>query len=175
MSELRLHLGGMEPKPGWTIVNIQPGPGVDIVADITDLSGIPAASAAEVYASHVLEHVHYDRLRDVIGGIWRVLVPGGTLMISVPDLPTLCRLYLDPRLGLHDRFQVMNMMFGGHADAYDIHHVGLEEALLRALLQEAGFRRIRRVDSFGLFNDQSERRFLDQPISLNLRAQRSSA
>ena len=48
LSELRLHLGGMEPKPGWTIVNIQPGPGVDIVADITDLSAIPAASAAEV-------------------------------------------------------------------------------------------------------------------------------
>ena len=174
MSELRLHLGGVEAKAGWTIVNIQPGPGVDIVADITDLSAIPAESAVEVYASHVLEHVHYDQLRGVLAGIKRVMAPGGILMISVPDLPTLCRLYLDPRLGLHERFQVMNMRFGGHTDAYDVHHVGLEEGLLRALLQEFGFRRISRVESFGLFNDQSDRRMFGQPISLNLRAQRSS-
>ena len=40
MSEvpLRLHIGGEEPKAGWTILNVQEGPHVDALGDCRDLS-----------------------------------------------------------------------------------------------------------------------------------------
>ena len=61
MSEvpLRLHIGGEEPKAGWTILNVQEGPYVDALGDCRDLSGYSDGSVAEIYASHVFEHLGY--------------------------------------------------------------------------------------------------------------------
>jgi predicted SAM-dependent methyltransferase len=35
---LKLHIGGQIRSPGWTVLNAQPGPNVDIVANCLDLS-----------------------------------------------------------------------------------------------------------------------------------------
>ena len=74
----------------------------------------------------------------------RVLKPGGTIMVSVPDLRTLARylkfytctnhctiahlyfayrMYLDESLNIHDRWKVTNMIYGGQTDEYDYHKV----------------------------------------------------
>ena len=36
--KVRLHLGGVQAKDGWKILNILPGPAVDIIGSCTDLS-----------------------------------------------------------------------------------------------------------------------------------------
>jgi predicted SAM-dependent methyltransferase len=67
----------------------------------------------------------------------------------------------------------MRMIFGGRMTDYDIHYVGLNFEFPGGFLQEAGFREIRRVQEFGLFNDTSRLAFGGLPISLNVEARKS--
>jgi predicted SAM-dependent methyltransferase len=170
---IKLHIGGQEKRDGWVILDALPGPVVDYVGNCTDLSFLPDASCTEVYASHVLEHLGYDsELPKALANIHRVLKPGGRLRSAVPDMDTLCRLFLDRSLNGDDRFHVMRMMFGGRTTAYDVHYVGLNFDFLQAFLQEVGFRDIHRVAEFGLFNDTSTLVFAKVPISLNIEARK---
>ena len=82
---LRLHIGGKEPSPEWKIFNIQPGPNVDFVGNCIDLGQFADGSVASIYASHVLEHLGYKKeLPTALREFHRVLVPGGSLMVSEP-------------------------------------------------------------------------------------------
>jgi predicted SAM-dependent methyltransferase len=174
MSSLRgikLHVGGQQQREGWHILDALPGPSVDFVGNCNDLSFLPDGSCAEVYASHVLEHLGYNgELQQTLQGLHRVLQTNGRLRASVPDLETLCRLFLHPALDGPGRFHVMRMMFGGRTTAYDVHYAGLTFEFLAEYLQQAGFRNIRRVPEFGLFDDTSSQRFAGVLISLNVEA-----
>lgn len=170
---LRLHIGGKNRHPGWQIVDTVPGQHVDYVRSCTDLSIFADDSVMEIYASHVLEHLGYQsELARTLGEFHRVLKPGGTLRASVPDLSTLCALFVDPALQFAERFHVMRMMFGGQLDPFDFHKVGLSEEFLAGYLTNAGFTEVERVDAFGLFEDASSLVFKGRPISLNIAARK---
>jgi SAM-dependent methyltransferase len=64
-------------------------------ADLT--KGIPHGDGTvdAVYSSHMLEHVTRDQAEFVLRECHRVLRPGGTLRVVVPDLRLLARKYLD--------------------------------------------------------------------------------
>lgn len=172
-SAVKLHIGGRERREGWTVLDISPGPAVDHVGSCTDLSFLADGSCAEVYASHVLEHLSYrDELLRALREINRVLQPGGRLRAAVPDLEILCKLFLSPALDGPSRFHVMRMMYGGAADEHDYHRVGLSFEFLGGFLHTAGFRNIIRVESFDLFADTSALRFNGVAISLNVEAQK---
>ena len=63
--------------------------------DIT--KGLPFADGEidAVYHSHVLEHLEPEVARALLRECFRVLRPGGTLRIAVPDLEPMARAYLD--------------------------------------------------------------------------------
>src|SRR5205085_1592958 len=148
-SPLRLHIGGHVRHPDWKIVDTVPAPHVDYVRSCTDLSIFSASSVTEIYASHVLEHLGYQsELASALREFYRVLEPAGVLRISVPDLTTLCSLFIDPALDDAERFHVMRMMFGGQVDSFDFHRVGFSEAFLARYLANAGFAEMQRVASF---------------------------
>src|SRR5688572_29678427 len=169
----RLHIGGKQPHPDWKILNAMPGEGVDRVGDVRDLTAFPEQSFDALYASHVLEHLSYNGvLVEALKGMHRILRPGGKLLISVPDLDVLCRLFVHDKLTTQDRFQVMRMMFGGQLDAYDFHYAGLNGEFLSSFLVQAGFKEAYRVPAFGIFQDTSETRFAGVAISVNMVAVR---
>lgn len=173
----RLHIGGREKRPGWEILNILPGPDVDHVGDAVDLSRFADGSFEAVYASHVLEHFDYkDGLLRALREWQRVLVPGGVLHLSVPDLDILAHLLLQKnRLDVRQRFEIMRMVFGGHMDAHDYHLVGLNQDFLALYLGQAGFTSVQRVQRHGLFRDTSDMVVAGTPISLNVNAHKPAA
>lgn len=169
----RLHIGGNEARNGWEIFDALRGPHVDHVGEAADLSRFAEGTFTAVYASHVLEHFDYkDEIIDVLREWRRVLRPGGSLYVSVPDLESLCRLYIAPGLQPPDRLEIMRWMFGGHMDDYDYHLAGLDENYLGYCLQMAGFVSPLRVGSFNLFADSSEAVVLGTAVSLNMVARR---
>jgi predicted SAM-dependent methyltransferase len=170
MSEpLRLHIGGVEVKDGWKILNIQPGPGVDFVGSCIDLSQFADNAVTEVYASHVYEHLNFhDEAWRALREGFRVLKPGGLLRVGIPDLEALSKLFLKPGYDVAARFHLVRMFYGGQSDPFDYHKLGMNFQILEWYLKEVGFTGIRRVDRFGLFSDTTEMLFDGVPISLNV-------
>ena len=89
-------------------------------------------------------------------------------MIGVPDLLTLCRMYLDKSLTLPQHWMVTRMMYGGQTDEYDYHMIGFDESVLASVLADAGFCNVQRVGDFNLFPDASSTVYEGYAISLNI-------
>jgi predicted SAM-dependent methyltransferase len=90
-----LNLGcGERFHADWINIDLVPrGPGV-LAHDLS--TGIPFAEASvdAVYNAAVLEHIRRNDVPNFLREIYRVLKPGGIVRIGVPDLETICRLYL---------------------------------------------------------------------------------
>lgn len=167
--ERKLHIGGDAPQDGWELWNINPGTGVDHIGDAADLSKFEDESFDAIYASHVLEHFDYTgRLQQALKEWFRVLKTGGKLYISVPDIETLCRFFLDPKFGVNDRFRLIKIIFGGHIDCNDYHQVGFDFGILQDFLVTAGFKKIERRERLGVFQDTSYLCVEGSLVSLNV-------
>ena len=97
-----------------------------------------------------------------------MLAPGGRLRVSVPDLEVLCRLFLQTAQDVESQFFVQRMIMGGQIEPLDFHKTGFSQRILATFLTMQGFTDIRRVQSFGLFDDTSNMQFGGVPISLNV-------
>jgi predicted SAM-dependent methyltransferase len=168
----KLHIGGKVRLPDWEVLNAMPEEYVDHVGDARDLTRFPDNTFQEIYASHIVEHFDYmGELENTLREWCRVLVPGGHIGISVPDLDILSRLFVQTeQMSFEDRFLIMRMMFGGHINEYDHHKVGLSQDLLSGYLMLAGFSDVKRVDTFSICDDSSNASFKGIRISLNMLA-----
>lgn len=166
----KLHIGGEKPNPEWEIFNILPDEHIDHVGNALDMSRFDDKTFDEIYASHILEHFDFTgSLQTALKEWYRVLKPEGKLYISVPDMDILCKLFLmKERLSKENRFNIMRMMFGGHANKYDYHYVGLYADSLKDFLAETGFQKVKQVEDFGIFDDASRLCVGDILISLNI-------
>lgn len=169
---MKLHIGGWATKEGWKILNIQKKDNVDFVGDISNLSQFKDNSIDEIYASHVFEHVRYIDAKGTLLGIHRVLASGGKFYISVPDMEVLFRQFLEKKNETKNKIHIIRMIFGGQKDENDFHYFGWDFELLSGLLKNVGFKNIKRVKSFSLFDDSSNMAPHGEPISLNLIAEK---
>lgn len=83
----RLNIGcGRDIKPGWVNLDIEPLPGVDVIADLNLCRTMPLpfedASFDELLLNHVLEHVP-DAL-GLMQELWRIAKPGAMLTARTP-------------------------------------------------------------------------------------------
>lgn len=169
---MNLHIGGVEKKEGWLILNINPGPNVDIVGDFRDNFKDKSSIFDNIYLSHVLEHTPHGETLSILAQLNKLIKPKGKIFISVPDLDHLCHFFTSPNANINDKYIAMKIMFGGQTDKNDFHYSGFNQQFLSHFLNEAGFINIQRVHSFGLFDDTSNHYFAYQPISLNMTAEK---
>ena len=169
---MKLLIGSRTRYPGWSTLDLVAGPGVDYVGDCAQLAQFETNSIEALYASHVLEHVPYARLPATLEEWHRVLLPGGKIMVAVPDMNILAQLFVKPDVKGADKVLLMQMMFGGQADDTDFHCIGFDLEILGVHLHMAGFEDIRRVPGFGLFPDSSVQDFHGIAISLNVEARK---
>jgi hypothetical protein len=100
----RLNFGcGPQPLPGWFNVDRQPGPGIDLVADVRGGLPLPPHGMDCAVAMHVLQDLAWPEIVPALVELRRVLMPGGVLRIGVPDLDRAIDAY---RAGRHDYFHV---------------------------------------------------------------------
>lgn len=111
-------------------------------------------------ASHLLEHFSWRTCQQVLFDWVRVLKDGATIQIAVPDFDLLIDQH---RQGV----PIIPFLFGGQTDESDYHCMAFDEPTLRALMEFAGLKNIRRwVSDYG---DCSS-----LPISLNLEGEKDA-
>lgn len=150
-----VHLGcGPNVLPSFLNIDYNWIPGIDMCCDIA--RGIPIGDevAGGIYSEHCLEHLTIEQCRGVLKECRRVMQPGSVLRISVPDLETYARAYvqhLDDNstvlpneyfvntTGMPRSVALFNELFTGSGHRFIYDHDSLA-----ALLRESGFDRIDR-------------------------------
>ena len=123
---------------------------MDVVGDVMGSLPFSDGQFDLVYASHVLEHVRRPDTSKVLGEWRRVLVPGGTMRVAVPDLGVAMHTYLhghaEGDIEPGDLDHQMGQMYGRQDYGGNIHFQGFDERRLTRILEEAGFSDVRRWD-----------------------------
>jgi len=138
---LRLHLGcGGVYRPGHVNVDRFDSTVADLLADA---EALPFAddSVEVVCAEHLVEHLGYLGALRMLGEAHRVLRPGGRIEIETPDARASFRSFLAARTA-RARAERLTWIFG-HEEPGGGHRILLPRELLRRMLREAGFDRIR--------------------------------
>ena len=154
---MKLHVGcGDVILPGWTNLDIDNIPGVDINDDARTLLKIPDESCDIIYACHILEHIGRHEVEDILKTWNRKLKKNGTLRLAVPDFQKVVQWYLQTNR-LED---LLGLVIGGQKTKYDYHKMVFDKRLLSNLLTKAGFSEIKewnwRKTEHGHIDDYSQ-------------------
>jgi len=140
---MKLHLGcGKRFAPGFIHIDAIDYPHVDHVCAIDNLSFIEENSVELIYNCHVLEHYKRRETERVLREWFRVLRPGGTLRISVPDFAVICEIY-----NKHKKLDlVIGALLGRQDYLYNIHYNVFDNDTLSHFLVNVGFVNVHRYD-----------------------------
>lgn len=86
-SDLLVNVGcGPRGLDGWVNIDCVPAPGVTCVRDCRTALPLASESAKGVFTEHFLEHLdYYEEAPRFLKECRRILRPGGTLRVIVPD------------------------------------------------------------------------------------------
>lgn len=145
---MNLHLGcGPIHLPGFINIDIEPSHNPDVLEDyIVYLAELGDNSVDQIYTCHSFEHLGYpSELVFCLSQCHRVLKPGGTLRIVVPDLMKVARKYVngedlrdiyDGKFYYYKDFPAERFMY--FAREWE-HKVLFDFRLMAALCCDAGF------------------------------------
>jgi len=144
---------------GWehVLLDIQAGPGVDLVLDARELVNQPAGEYDAVYCSHNLEHYYPHDAVLVLDGIRHVLKETGFVEIRVPDIGALVQLIAKQKLQMNSKvydspmgpITVQDIIYGysrqimESGNDFYAHKTGFMQDSLTQLLGRCGFPYIR--------------------------------
>jgi predicted SAM-dependent methyltransferase len=87
-------------SPEWeeVRVDLDPNNQPDILSSMTDLSAIESNSIDAIYSSHSIEHLFAHEVFQALTEFNRVLNDDGFLILTCPDLQTVCALVAEDKL-----------------------------------------------------------------------------
>jgi len=143
---MRLNLGcGGDIKPGYLNVDLKKREGVDLVANIMDLS-FPSESFTEIFAGDILEHLYFSNAKKLLRNCYEWLKPHGTIIIHTSNMPFLARHLADGGDYNDDfHFEVLKWVYGiapaGESDSpFMVHYWSYSKESLSHVLRQIGFR-----------------------------------
>lgn len=137
----KLHLGcGDVYLNGWINIDLD-SPAADMRLDLAQSLPFTEGYASHIFSEHFIEHITRDQAVSFLKECRRILIPGGTIRVSTPNLRFLIAAYLAHNIGEWEelwrpetRCSMINdgMRAWGHQFLYDA------EELVR-IFKEAGF------------------------------------
>lgn len=138
---MKLNIGcGNRRLGGYTGVDAVARPGADIVAPAHAIP-LEDGVAEEVLAVHLVEHVFAWEVPALLAEWYRLLAPGGRLVLEMPDLMKCARNLIDKREGRKPDQLHMWGIFGDDTlrDPFMMHKSGWWFDRLAPLVKAAGF------------------------------------
>lgn len=100
MGSLGIHARGVDLDSGMLEACRERGYQVEQIDAIAYLQGLPSESLVLISAFHLVEHIPFEMLTTLVTEAFRVLEPGGILIMETPNPENLCvgteSFYLDP-------------------------------------------------------------------------------
>ena len=133
-----------------TRFDINPAVRPDIVGSMTDMAGIGDSEFDALFSSHNIEHLFPSDVPIALGEFRRVLKPNGFLVLTCPDLQSVCELVVEDKL-TEPAYQSpsgpiapIDIIYGHRAsiargDHFMVHRCGFTEKVLRASISAVGF------------------------------------
>ena len=144
------------PPGAWRELRLDIDPGVspDIVASITEMPMVAAASVDAVWSAHTLEHLASHEVPVALAEFHRVLAPGGFVLVTMPDLQQVAELVAAGKLedaayvSAMGPIAALDMLYGfrpalAAGNAFMGHRTGFTAGTLAVHLQNAGFQTVR--------------------------------
>lgn len=131
-------------------LDIDAGVTPDIIGSMTDMSAVKDASVDAVFSSHNIEHLYPHEVSVALKEFLRVLRPGGFLVLTCPDLQSVCALVAEDKLTEPARsspagpIAPIDILYGyrpalAQGNLYMAHRCGFTQKVLTATLQANGF------------------------------------
>ena len=151
MRKLEIGPGVNSLGADWDAMDMIDRPHVNILHDARELPlPIEDNSYDLVYMSHFLEHIPWTQTNSFLQEIHRIVKPGGSVEIWVPDLEKLVQAYLNPKLNKNDGWYKYNeekdpvKWFNGRLFTYgpgeeNFHRAAFDRSYLERCLVNAGF------------------------------------
>ena len=143
--------------PGYLNIDINPEVKPDRILDCLKMTrdDFPGEIIEEIRAWHLLEHLPVnnqviDRDYTAILKHWYdLLVPGGWLKISMPNIQLVIVKYFDlinnpPKADFNFQEEcLLREIYGLHTSPWEIHHMGFSKERAARIMEMAGFRNLR--------------------------------
>lgn len=152
---------------GWTELRLDIDPAVepDVVGTMTDMSAVATGSVDAVVSSHNIEHLYPHEVPLALAEFVRVLKPDGRVLITCPDLQSVCARVAQGELAspLYESdagpISALDIMYGHRGamaagNLFMAHRCGFTLQVLADTLQACGFPRtagIARPEAFDLW------------------------
>ena len=136
---LKLHVGcGKRFIPGFVHIDQVAFNHIDHVQDIRRLTNFADNTASLIYACQVIEYFDREEVVHVLADWRRVLAPGGTLRLSVPNFAIICKLY-QSGLSLENFLGTLYGRIPNGKGESVYHRTTYDESSLRELLEMVAF------------------------------------
>lgn len=144
---VRLHLGcGHRHLEGFVNIDMKMTGATDYVGGISKLP-CPHNSVERIESYHVIEHIPHPLAPAVLREWFRVLKPGGVMVLECPDFDEGIRQYLAGDNNL------LGSIYGWQRYDGDTHFYGYNPSRLSALLIETGFKDVISADPIDYHKD----------------------
>jgi SAM-dependent methyltransferase len=154
-------------SPQWQELRLDINPEVapDVLGTMTDMAAVDTGSVDAVYSSHNIEHLYPHEVLLALAEFKRVLRPDGFVVITCPDLQSVCALVADDKLteaaytAEVGPIAPLDILYGlrsatASGNLYMAHRCGFTLKVLLGVLQQSGFSKLlgrRRPRQFDLW------------------------
>jgi protein O-GlcNAc transferase len=141
--------------PEWTEIRLDIDASVapDVIGTMTEMSAVATASVDSVYSSHNIEHLYPHEVQVALSEFLRVLKPDGFIVVTCPDLRSVCALIAEDKLtetaytSPAGPIAPIDILYGlrssmAQGNLYMAHRCGFTQKVLSATLQAAGFKSV---------------------------------
>ena len=152
----------------------------DLVGTMTDMASVKSESVDAIFSSHNIEHLYPHEVPVALSEFLRVLRPNGYVVITCPDLQSVCALIAEDKLtepaytSPAGPISPIDILYGHRpamqlGNLYMAHRCGFTQKVLANTMQASGFLRVavkRRVGPFfDLWTVASKNQLTDQQIT----------